>query len=132
MDRTLPPLVVNAGVLVVNYVLSRILSPTLGGAGLALATAISITLGGAALTLALLGRSAERLRQLGKLLVSALVMALPLYWATGLVVTGGEGKLLLVVKCGALGVLGAALYLLLLLVLRQEDLLELLPRRKKS
>ena len=49
MERTLPPLLVNGGILVCNWGLNRLLGPRWGGAGLAGATALSITAGGAVL-----------------------------------------------------------------------------------
>ena len=51
--------------------------------------------------------------------------------ATGMVLSGSEGKLLLVVKCAGLGAAAAAAYVLLLLLLRQEDLGALLERYRK-
>ena len=131
MERTLEPLLVNAGVLGCNWVLNRLLGPRWGGAGLAAATAASITLGGAVMACLLLRRvKGLRLGPLVKSGAATLLVGGALYAVTGLVLTGLEGKALLVVKCVGLGAAAMALYALALVCLRQEDLLLFLGRKK--
>ena len=131
MERTLEPLLVNAGILGCNWVLNRLLGPRWGGAGLAAATAASITLGGAVMACLLLRRvKGLRLGPLVKSGAATLLVGGALYAVTGLVLTGLEGKALLVVKCVGLGAAAMALYALALVCLRQEDLLLFLGRKK--
>lgn len=129
MEKTLAPLVVNGGILLLNWGLNRLLSPHLGAAGLALATALSLTVGGIALAVMLLRKvNGIRLSSLLKCLAGTLVTGVLLQLVTGSTVSGGEGKVLLVVKCLSLGVLAAAVYLLLMYLTRQEDFFDLLSR----
>ncbi len=136
MGRTLAPLAANGGILALNWGLNRLLGPRWGGAGLAAATALSLTAGGLLLALLLLRKAggASLLLPLAQCLGAALLSGGGLWLAAGRVLTGGESKPLLVVKCGAMGALAAGLYLLVLFLVRQEDLLELahrtLPRRE--
>ena len=129
MERTLAPLLVNAAVLVCNWGLNQLLGSRLGGPGLALGTTISITLGGLVLAVLLLRRiGGVRVLPLVKSLAATLVTGGALWWVTDLVLTGDESKLMLVVKCGGLGVAAAGVYALLMLLTRQEDFLALLRR----
>lgn len=129
MERTLAPLAVNGGILLLNWCLNRLLSPRLGGAGLALATALSLTAEGIFLAFLLLRKTGSiRLFPLVKSLAAALVTGACLWFAAENILTGTEGKLLLVVECGGMGILAAGLYALLLFLLRQEDFLALAGR----
>ena len=67
-----------------------------------------------------------------KSLLATLLSGGALALATSMVLSGGEGKLLLVVKCVGLGAAAAVVYALLLLLLRQEDFSALLARYRKS
>ena len=132
MEQTLTPLLVNGGILLCNWGLNRLLGPRWGGAGLAGATAISITLGGAVMAALLLrGAGPVKAAPLLKSLLAALAVGGGLWGAPHLGLPGGEGKLLLVAKCAALGACAAAAYAALLLVTRQEDFRELLARYRK-
>lgn len=129
MERTLAPLLVNAAILVCNWGLNRLLGPRLGGSGLALGTTISITLGALVLAALLLRRAGGvRVLPLAKSLIATLAMGGALWWVTDLVLIGGESKLMLVIKCGCLGVAAAGVYALLMLLTHQEDFLDLLRR----
>ena len=133
MEKTLEPLLVNGGILVCNWGLNRLLGPRWGGAGLAVATAISITAGGIVMACLLLrGAGPIHAAQLAKSLLATLLMGGALYCATGMVLSGLEGKALLVVKCAAMGAAAMALYALLMLLTRQEDFLALLRRNKST
>ena len=138
MERTLIPLLVNGGILACNWGLNRLLAPRWGGAGLAAATAVSITLGALIMAVLFLWKTGGiQVLPLGKSLLATLVsggrhcQAHLLKSATDMVLSGGEGKLLLVVKCVGLGAAAAVVYVLLLLLLRQEDLGALLARYRK-
>ncbi|MDE7218027.1 MAG: polysaccharide biosynthesis C-terminal domain-containing protein [Oscillospiraceae bacterium] len=129
MEQTLTPLLVNGGVLLCNWGLNRLLGPRWGGAGLAAATAASITLGGAVMAALLLrGTSGVKLMPLLKSGAAALLMGGGLWFVTGLVLNGLEGKAVLVAKCVGLGAAAAAVYAALLAVTRQEDFRELLAK----
>ena len=133
MGRTLPPLLVNGGILLCNRGLNGLLGPRWGGAGLAAATALSITLGGIVMAaLFLRGAGGVRLAPLVKSAAAALLSGGALWLLTGAVLDGGEGKLLLVVKCVGMGAAAAALYVVLLLFTRQEDFREMLSCYRKQ
>ena len=108
------------------------MGPRWGGAGLAAATAVSITAGAVLMTLLFLrGTDGIRAVPLLKSAMAALASGGALWAAAGLVLTGAEGKALLVAKCVGLGAAAMAVYAALMLLMRQEDLLELLGRYKK-
>ena len=77
------------------------------------------------------GTGGIRLTPLVKSIVSTLAAGGVLLALTNAALSGGEGKLLLVVKCVGLGAAAAALYAGLLLLTRQEDFRELLVRYRK-
>ena len=132
MEQTLTPLLVNAGVLLCNWGLNRALGPRWGGAGLAAATAASITLGGAVMAALLLrGTSGVKTAPLLKSIAAALLTGGGLWLLTGLVLSGMEGKIMLVAKCVGMGAAAAVVYAALLLITRQEDFRELLGRYGK-
>lgn len=115
MRDTRVPLLVNLGVLAGNYVLNLVLMELFHSPGaLAAGTALAMTLGGAALLAWFLRGQRGVLHPLrlaaGTALSVALYLALDL--ACGVLVSPGDSKLALVVKCGALGAVGLLLYLL--------------------
>ena len=129
MEKTLAPLAVNGGILLFNWGLNRFLSPSLGAAGLALATALSLTAGGIMLAFLLLRKVSDiRLSPLLKCLAGTLVTGALLQLVTDHVVSGDEGKILLVIKCLVLGGLAAGVYLVFMYMTRQEDFFDLLRR----
>ncbi len=132
MEKTLTPLLVNAGILACNWGLNRLLGPRWGGAGLAAATAVSITAGSVAIAVLFLWKAGDiHVGPLVKCIGAALVTGSALLCASDLFLTGAEGKLLLVVKCLGLGAAAAVLYVLLMLLTRQRDFMELVKRYKK-
>lgn len=132
MEQTLTPLLVNAGILLCNWGLNRVLGPRWGGAGLAAATAVSITLGGAVMAVLLLrGTAGVKVAPLLKSVAAALVTGGGLWFCTALVLNGLEGKIMLVAKCVGMGAAAAVVYAALLLAVRQEDFRELLGRYGK-
>ena len=129
MEKTLAPLAVNGGILLLNWGLNWLLSPSLGAAGLALATALSLTAGGIMLAILLLRKVSDiRLSPLLKCLAGTLVTGALLQMVTDRVVSGDEGKILLVTKCLVLGGLAAGVYLVFMYLTRQEDFFDLLRR----
>ena len=93
MEKTLTPLLVNAGILVCNWALNRALGPRWGGAGLAAATAVSITAGGVVMG-ALFLRKAGGIKTLPlvKSLLCTAAAGGALWAMTGQVLSGLEGK----------------------------------------
>lgn len=117
MQDTRAPLVVNLGVLGGNFALNLILMKLFPSPGaLAVGTALAMTLGGIVLLLLFLRGRRGVLHPLrlaaGAGLSAALYVALDL--ASGALVGAYDSKLMLVVKCGALGAAGLLLYLLLM------------------
>ena len=129
MEKTLTPLLVNGGILVGNWALNRLMGPRWGGAGLAAATAVSISAGGLIMgVLFLRGTGGIRTLPLAKSLLCTAVTGGALWLLTGRVLSGMEGKAMLVVKCVGMGAVAAAVYVLLMLLVRQEDFGDLLKR----
>ncbi|MDE7244703.1 MAG: polysaccharide biosynthesis C-terminal domain-containing protein [Oscillospiraceae bacterium] len=132
MEKTLEPLLVNAGILVCNWGLNHIMGARFGGAGLAAATAISITLGGVAMGMLFLRRTGGiQVTPLAKSLLCALLAIGILQVLTGRLLNGLEGKILLVAKCVGMGAVAAIAYVLLMLLVKQEDLMEIIKRYYK-
>ena len=137
MNRTLKPLLVNAGILLCNFILNAVLAPIMGSSGIALATAISMTLGGIVLAFLLLGGGKRQpISGFLKSTAATIAMGAVLFWAASLALTGLESKLILIVKCCGLGAAAAVFYVLLSAVLGQEEmraaLEKYLGRKRKS
>ena len=104
MKKTLVPLLINLGILVLNLILNSLFDT---GSGVALATSAAITVGALVMIAELFrGRKIVRIVPLAKGLASAGAMAVVLYGGHALLVNGLESKLMLVIKCGALGAAG--------------------------
>ncbi len=132
MEKTLEPLLVNGGILLCNWGLNRLMGPQWGGTGLAAATAVSITTGGIVMGLLFLWKTGGiQAAPLGKSLLCTLLTGGALWILTGHVLNGMEGKLMLVAKCVGMGATAAVIYALLMLLVRQEDLLEIVKRYRK-
>lgn len=129
MKKTLVPLVINLGVLVLNLVLNRVFHTD---TGVAAATSLALTLGALVMTLQLFrGRGIVRATPLLKGLAATAVMALVLYGGHALLVTAADSKLMLVVKCGLTGVVGCVVYVAVSLLLRQPIVTEIVKKLKK-
>lgn len=132
MEKTLTPLLVNAGILVCNWGLNRVMGPRWGGAGLAAATAASISAGGLVMGVLFLWKTGGiKTLPLAKSLLCTVVTGGALWALTGRVLNGQEGKVMLVVKCVGMGAAAAAAYVLLMLLVRQEDFGDLVKRYKR-
>ena len=68
---------------------------------------------------------------LGKGLLATGVMGAFLYFGRNLLVNGDESKIMLVIKCGMVGVVGCVIYLGVSLLLRQQIMSEFLHKLKK-
>ena len=129
MKKTLVPLLINLGILVLNLILNSLFDT---GSGVALATSAAITVGALVMIAELFrGRKIVRIVPLAKGLASAGAMAVVLYGGHALLVTGLESKLMLVIKCGALGAAGCVVYVLVSLALKQAIISEFLHKLRK-
>lgn len=129
MKKTLVPLLINLGILALNLLLNSF-SGT--GSGVALATSAAITVGALVMIAELFrGRKIVRAVPLLKGFAATGAMAAVLYGGHALIVNGLESKLMLVIKCGVLGVVGCIVYVVVSLLLRQTIVLEMLRKFKK-
>ena len=129
MKKTLVPLLINLGILVLNLILNRFFDT---GSGVALATSAAITVGALVMIAELFrGRKIVRIVPLAKGLAAAGAMAVVLYGGHALLVNGLESKLMLVIKCGALGAAGCVVYVLVSLALKQAIISEFLHKLRK-
>ena len=129
MKKTLVPLLINLGILVLNLILNSLFDT---GSGVALATSAAITVGALVMIAELFrGRKIVRIVPLAKGLASAGAMAVVLYGGHALLVNGLESKLMLVIKCGALGAAGCVVYVLVSLALKQAIISEFLHKLRK-
>ena len=122
MKKTLVPLLINLGVLVLNLILNRVFYTD---TGVALATSL-------ALTIQLFhGTKIVRLVPLLKGLAATAAMAVVLYGGRSLLVAADDSKLMLVVKCGLTGVVGCAIYVLVSMILKQNIIADTIKKFKK-
>lgn len=129
MKKTLMPLVINLGILVLNLVFNGFFT---NGPGVALATSAALTVGALVMTAQLFhGRKIVRIVPLLKGLAATAAMCVVLYGGHALLVNGLESKIMLVIKCGLLGVAGCIVYVIVSLVLRQPIILDTLKKFKK-
>ena len=130
MKKTLVPLLINLGILVLNLILNSLFDT---GSGVALATSAAITAGALVMIAELFrGRKIVRIVPLAKGLAAAGAMAVVLYGGHALLVNGLESKLMLVIKCGALGAAGCVVYVLVSLALKQAIISEFLHKLRKK
>ena len=129
MKKTLVPLLINLGVLVLNIILNRVFYTD---TGVALATSLALTIGAVAMTIQLFhGTKIVRLVPLLKGLAATAAMAVVLYGGHSLLVTADDSKLMLVIKCGLTGVVGCVVYVLVSVLLKQSIIADTLKRFKK-
>ena len=129
MKKALVPLLINLGILVLNLILNSLFDT---GSGVALATSAAITVGALVMIAELFrGRKIVRIVPLAKGLASTGAMAVVLYGGHALLVNGLESKLMLVIKCGALGAAGCVVYVLVSLALKQAIISEFLHKLRK-
>ena len=129
MKKALVPLLINLGILVLNLILNSLFDT---GSGVALATSAAITVGALVMIAEFFrGRRIVRIVPLAKGLAAAGAMAVVLYGGHALLVNGLESKLMLVIKCGALGAAGCVVYVLVSLALKQAIISEFLHKLRK-
>lgn len=132
MKKTLVPLLVNLGILLVNLALNSLFQT---GPGVALATSAALTLGAIAMAVQLFrGSGVTRIMPLVKGVAATAVMFAVLRGGHAVLVNGAESKLLLVIKCMLVGAAGCVVYLGVSAALRQEQVLsvvKMVKERKK-
>ena len=129
MKKTLVPLLINLGVLVLNLILNRVFYTD---TGVALATSLALTIGAIAMTIQLFrGTKIVRLVPLLKGLAATAAMAVVLYGGRSLLVAADDSKLMLVVKCGLTGVVGCVIYVLVSMILKQNIIADTIKKFKK-
>ena len=129
MKKTLVPLLINLGVLVLNLILNRLFYTD---TGVALATSLALTIGAIAMTIQLFhGTKIVRLVPLLKGLAATAAMAVVLYGGRSLLVAADDSKLMLVVKCGLTGVVGCVIYVLVSMILKQNIIADTIKKFKK-
>ena len=130
MGRSLAPLLISVVTIALNFVLNAMFGTE--GAWIALTTAISMTVG-AAITLFVMFRKEKIVSfvPLLKSLLASLVMGGVAYGLKTLLVSMSDGKLMLVLKCGGIGVLSLVVFLLACVLLRLEVITDALKRFKK-
>mgnify|MGYP003192929571 CR=1 FL=1 len=122
MKKTLVPLLINLGVLVLNLILNRVFYTDTGVA----------LIGAIAMTIQLFhGTKIVRLVPLLKGLAATAAMAVVLYGGRSLLVAADDSKLMLVVKCGLTGVVGCVIYVLVSMILKQKIIADTIKKFKK-
>ena len=129
MKKTLMPLLINLGILALNLVFNGFFT---NGPGVALATSAALTVGALVMAAQLFrGKEILRIVPLLKGLAATAAMCAVLYGGHALIVNGLESKLMLVIKCGMLGVVGCIVYVAVSLILKQSIISEFLHKLKK-
>lgn len=131
MGRSLAPLLISVGTVALNFVLNALLGGD--GTSIALTTALSMTAGAAATLVVLFrGEKVVRFGPVVKSLAASLVMGGVAYGGRLLLVSMTDGKLMLIVKCCAIGAVAAAVYLAMCVLLRLDTVTDVLKRLKKG
>ena len=133
MKKTLVPLLINIGILLVNLFLNRLFHT---GASVALATSIAITLGAIIMAAELFhGSGVLRLAPIIKGIAATAIMYAVLWGGRTMILNGHEGKIMLMLKCILVGVIGCIVYFGLSIAFRQKqviNVMSLLLQRKKE
>ncbi|MBQ7935929.1 MAG: oligosaccharide flippase family protein, partial [Clostridia bacterium] len=131
--KTKDPLLVNIGVVGLNFVLNVVLlKVTSSPAVIAGSTAAVLTLGGAVLAALFFRGGSEKIFSFKKILLSlgiSLGIYLLLWLGTGFLVSPADSKGMLILKCGAMGALALLLYFGLM---SKELQLKTLLKREKN
>ena len=129
MKKTLVPLLINLGILALNLILNQVFA---SAPGVALATAISITAGAVVMIFCLFReQKIVKIIPLVKGLISGGVMALVMWGGTQLLLNGNEGKIMLIIKCVAVGAVGCIVYVAVSALLKQKTVTDILKRFTK-
>ncbi len=112
--KTKAPLLVNLGVLVLNFVLNLIILNVAPSASLiAGATAIAMVLGGIVLSVLFFAKTTEKIFSLRKIclgIIVSVMLFIGLWLGTDAFVSSTDSKMMLILKCGAMGVAALLVY----------------------
>lgn len=131
MGRSLAPLLISLGTLALNWALNILL----GGAGttIALTTAVSMTAGaGVTLLVMFRGEKIVSFIPIVKSLVASVVMGGVAYGLKALLVSMTDGKIMLILKCGCIGIVAVIVFLVLCILLRLDIITDAVKGRKKK
>lgn len=127
MGRSLAPLLISLGTVALNLVLNHLVQQQ--ASLIALTTAISMTLG-AAVTIGVMFRGEKILNFIPaiKSLLVSVITGLVAWGLKSWLVSMSDGKILLILKCGGIGIVALGVYLLGAVVLRLETITDVLKR----
>ncbi len=119
MNKSLAPLLISLGVIAMNFVLDLVFG--MSGEMLALMTALSMIVGALVTSIVLFrGSKVVKLWDMLKSAIASLITGGAAYGLKMLLVSGDEGKILLVIKCGAIGVVAVVVFFLLCMLFRLD------------
>lgn len=118
MGKTRVPLIVNIAVIAANLVLNAVVLKLVPSAALvALVTAVVMTLGGAALVIAFFKDAFKNIfsvKRIVRSVVASVVIYAAMYFASNAFVSAADSKIMLVLKCAAMGVVAVGIYVILM------------------
>ena len=128
MNKSLMPLIISLGIIVLNVVLDAVFD--INGALLALSTAAAMTIG-AVITIIIMfkGEKIVNLAPAAKSLAASCGIGIVAYELKQLLVHASDGKLLLVVKCGGIGVVSLILFVVLCFLLRIDAVTDIVRKK---
>ena len=115
MGKTKIPLVVNIAVIVANFVFNALVLWLAPSASLvAIVTSVVMTLGGVALIAAFFKNNFKNtfnLKRIIRSVVASSIIYAALHFASNAIVNTSDSKIMLIIKCGLLGVIAVGIYL---------------------
>jgi putative peptidoglycan lipid II flippase len=131
MNKSLVPLIISLGIIAMNFVTDIIFN--ISGALLALSTSVSMTVG-AVVTIVIMFRGSKivNLAPAVKSLAASCAIGVVAYELKNLFVFSTDGKIMLVLKCGVIGVVSLALFMVLCLLLKIEPVSDIIKGKLKK
>lgn len=131
MNRQMVPLITGIGIIGINFVLDEVFS--MSGPMLAVSTALSMT-AGALITIFVMfrGEKIVKAAPLVKSAAASAVIGAGAYFLKNLLVFDTDGKIMLVLKCGSIGIAAFAVFILLCFVLRIEEITGVISRKLRK
>lgn len=131
INQSAVPLIISIGVIVLNMVLNRLFG--VSGEMVALMTAVAMTIGAIAIIFTMFrGEKVVSMIPTVKSLLASAVMGIVAYGLKTLLVSGAEGKLLLIAKCCGIGVIAGIVFLGLSVLLHLTEITDVLARFRKK
>ena len=131
MDKRAVPLAVSLGIIASNFALNMVFG--FSGALLALTTAVSLTVG-AIITVIILfhGEKIVNVADILKSIVASAAMGGAAWGLKLLLVSQSDGKLMLIAKCGAVGIVSLAVFVAVAWLLKLDALKSAIKKRMKK